>query len=99
MAVADHVIWCTPCVGNRFRCAALTGLLVLAGASSDAQPSVRYILLLQSVDRGSLTIDAFTGNFRADLERRAGSPVNVDQVNIRSTELVGPPEQAVVDFI
>jgi signal transduction histidine kinase len=74
-------------------------LLVLAGASSEAQPSVRHILLLQSVDRGSLTIDAFTGNFRADLERRAGSPVNIDQVNVRSTELVGPPEQAVVDFI
>jgi signal transduction histidine kinase len=99
MVVSDHVIWCAPWEGNRFRCAALTGLLVLAGASSNAQPIVRHILLVQSVDRGNLTIDAITANFHADLERRAGSPVNVELVNIRSTELVGPPEQAVVDFI
>ena len=81
------------------RWAALTGLLTLAAASVPAEPPVRQVLLLQSFSRGNLVLDHFTGNFRVDLEQRAGGPVNFVQVVVGSTGFVGAPEQAVVDFI
>src|SRR5689334_20993959 len=83
---------------NGIRCAVLAGLLAL-GASTDAAPPVRQILLLQSSDRGGLTIDNFTGNFRVDLDERAGMPVNVVQVTVGPIGFVGAPEQAIVDYI
>ena len=86
-------------VGRRFRCAALAGLLVLGAASSEAQPAVRQVLVLQSFDRGNLILDHFTGNFRVELDQRAGRPVNVVQVVVGPTGFVGAPEQAVVDYI
>ena len=55
--------------------------------------------MLQSFDRGNLTLDHFTGNFRVDLDQRAGTPVNVVQVVVGPTGFVGAPEQAVVDYI
>ena len=66
---------------------------------SDAQPAVRQVLVLQSFDRGNLVIDHFTGNFRVELDQRAGEPVNVVQVVVGPTGFVGAPEQAVVDYI
>ena len=46
-------------------CAALASLLMLMSvASSEAQPVVRHVLVLQAFDRGNLVIDSFTGNFR-----------------------------------
>ena len=44
-------------------------------------------------------LDHFTGNFRVDLDQRAGRPVNVVQVVVGPTGFVGAPEQAVVDYI
>ena len=63
------------------------------------QPAVRQVLLLQSFDRGNLSIDYFTGNFRVELDQLAGSPVNVVQVVVGPSGSVGAPEQAVVDYI
>ena len=78
----------------------LTGFArrLLAAVSSEAQP-VRQVLLLQSFARGNLPLDAFTANLRADLDARAGTPVNVVQIVVGPTGFVGAPEQAVVDFI
>jgi hypothetical protein len=56
-------------------------------------------LLLQSVDRGNLPVDHFTGNFRVELDQRAKQPVNVVQVVVGPTGFVGASEQAVVDCI
>ena len=54
---------------------ALTGLLVLlAAASSEAQQVTRQVLVLQSLDRGNLPVDQFTGNFRVELDQRAETP-------------------------
>jgi ABC-type uncharacterized transport system substrate-binding protein len=44
-------------------------------------------------------LDTFTGNFRVDLEQRAGRPVNFVQIVVGRTGSVGAPEQAVVDYI
>ena len=55
--------------------------------------------MLQSVNRGDLIIDHFSGNFRVDLEQRVGGPVNFVQVVVGPTGFVGAPEESVVDFI
>jgi signal transduction histidine kinase len=73
--------------------------MVLVAASSEAAPAVRQVLLLQSFDRGSLVNDYFTGNFHVDLDQRSGQPVNVVQVVVSQSRLVGAPEQAIVDYI
>src|SRR5687767_14109268 len=58
----------------------VAGLLVLTAASGEAQPAVRHVLLLQSFPRGNMPDDHLTGNFRVDLDRRAGQAVNVVQI-------------------
>jgi len=83
----------------RLRFTLLIGFLALAAASSAAQPPVRQVLVLQSFNRGNLILDRFTGNFRVDLDQRVGGPVNYVQVNVGPIGFVGPPDQAVVDFI
>ena len=77
----------------------LVGMFVLGPASGAAEPQTRQILLLQSFHRGMVVVDHFTGNFRIELEQRAGKPVNVVQVVVGPTGFVGASEQAVVDFI
>jgi signal transduction histidine kinase len=74
-------------------------VLALGATASQAQPPVRQVLLLQSLDRGNLIVDEFTGNFRVDLDQRSGTPVNVIQVVVGPTGLVGAPDRAVVDYI
>jgi signal transduction histidine kinase len=81
------------------RCVALAGLLLFGPAWSEAQPPIRQVLLLQSLDRGNLIVDRFTGNLRIDLDRRAERPVNVVQVVVGPTGFVGASEQAIVEFI
>ncbi len=85
--------------GRRFPRVALTGLLVFGAAASAAAQPVRQVLVLQSVDRGNLPIDAFTASFRVELDLRADKPVNVIQVVVGQTGLVRASEQAVLDYI
>ena len=74
-------------------------LLLLRAAPSDAQPTVRQVLMIQSFNRGIASVDQFTGNLRVELDQRAKGPVNVVQVVAGPSGSVGAPEQAVVDFI
>jgi hypothetical protein len=67
-------------MSSRLAGALLGGLLAIGAASSDAQPSVKQVLVLQSLDRGNLILDQFTGDFRIALDQRAEEPVNVVQV-------------------
>jgi signal transduction histidine kinase len=85
--------------GLTFRCAVVASLLLLGSPSIEAQPAVRQVLVLQSFDRGNMTIDQFTANFRVELDRLAGSPVNLVQVVVGATGLVEAPDQAIVDYI
>jgi len=80
-----------------FACA-VAGLLVLAAASVQAAPRARQVLVLQSFDRGNLTLDSFTANLRVDLDRLAGSAVNIVQVVVRPAGFAAP-ESAIVDYI
>ena len=79
---------CPTGAGRRFSWVALTGLLVLGAAAHAAAQPVRQVLLLQSVDRGNLVIDQFTGDFRVELDQRAEKPVNVVQVVVGPTGFV-----------
>jgi signal transduction histidine kinase len=89
--------------GRRFPRVALTGLLAvllfLSAAPSDAQPGVRQVLVLQSFERGNMIIDHFTTNFRVELDKQVGRPVNVLQVVVGPEGFVAAPEQATLDFI
>ena len=89
--------------GRRLPRVLLIGLLafplLLGAAPSKAQPAVRQVLGLQSFDRGNVSVDHFTSNFRVDLDRRADGPVNVVQVVVGPTGFVGAPGQAAVDYI
>jgi signal transduction histidine kinase len=85
--------------GPGCRCAALVVLLLLGVSPSEAQLPVRNVLMLQSLDRGNMTLDQFTGNFRVELDQRTERLVNLVQVVVGPTGFVGAPEQAIVDFI
>jgi len=78
---------------------AVASALLLCAAPSDAQTSVPHVLILQSFERGISVLDNITSNLRVDLDQRMGRPVNVVQVVVSPTGLVGAPEQAIVDYI
>ena len=86
-------------VRARLRCASLVALLMIGAASSEAQPVVKQVLVLQSFNRGNLVVDHFTGTFRVGLDQQVGQTVNVVQVVVGPTGFVGAPEQAIVDYI
>jgi signal transduction histidine kinase len=86
-------------VRNGLRWAALAGVLLLVAVSSAAAQTVPQILLLQSFNRGNLTLDSFTASFRVELDRLAGSPMNVVEVVVGPTGFIGASEPAVVDYI
>jgi hypothetical protein len=88
------------CGATQIKRALLATLLLIAAASTPAQPPVKQVLMLQSLDRGNLILDHFTGNFRVSLDERAGKPVNVVQVVVGPTgAAIAAPEQAVVTYI
>src|SRR4051812_49348585 len=85
--------------GCRSKVVLVGALLVIAATWSEAQAALKQVLLLQSLDRGNLVLDQFTGDFRVHLDAGAGEPVNVVQIVVGPTGFVGAPEQAVVDFV
>ena len=80
------------------RAAACTGLLVLLLATS-SNAAERRILLLQSLERGSLTLDYFTGSFRVALNQGAADPVTVTQFVVQLSGFDEIPEQAIIDYL
>ena len=54
-------------MSGRWRGGTLALLLVAGVAPADAAPAIGQVLLLQSFDRGNITLDYFTGNFRVEL--------------------------------
>ncbi|HEX5128676.1 MAG TPA: hypothetical protein VFV90_02965, partial [Usitatibacter sp.] len=81
------------------RWASLAGLLALGAAPGTGHAEIKQVLLLQSLNRGSLILDNFTGSFRVHLDQLAGKPVNLVQVVVGPTGSVGAREQALVDYI
>src|SRR4051794_32537114 len=84
--------------GCRLVCFAVAGLLLTASASQ-AQQTARQVLLLQSVDRGQLTLDQFTGNFRGALAQRSGQTVSGGRVVVGAGGPGGASDPAIRDCI
>jgi signal transduction histidine kinase len=80
--------------------AILAGLVVLAAAASASPaPPIRHILILQSLDRGSLVFDRFTANFRAALQERAGDSITVFEFVVAPAGFATAPEKPTIDFL
>src|SRR5215207_219097 len=92
-------VWSDRRVLPTLQAATLGMLLAASAATSQPQSAVKQVLLLQSVDRGNLTLDRFTGVFRVGLNQHAERPVNFVQVVVGPTGFVGAREPAVVDYI
>src|SRR4051794_40118797 len=80
------------------RAAAFMSLWVLLCATS-SEAAVRHIVLLQSLDRGNLTLDYFTGSFRVALDQGASDPVTVTQFVVQPSGFDEIPEQAIIDYL
>src|SRR6187200_3743523 len=76
-------------------CTALFVLLTVCSTPAVAQ--MRRILLLESFDRGNLTLDSFTGDFRVDVERRSGFPVTFTQAVVNPSGFDVSPGKLVVN--
>ena len=81
----------------RSRRIAWAGALILAAATADAAP--RRILVLQSLERGNLTFDSFTGNFRVDVEQGSAEPLTFTQVVVNPSGFDASPERAILDYL
>jgi len=87
---------------RRFRNALASTLLLLLAPVSDAAQSddvARQVLVLQSMDRGSLVFDGITANFRASLQSRAGTRVTLLDFVVAPAGLNEAPEQPVINFL
>ena len=60
---------------------------------------MHQVLVLQSMDRGSLVFDRFTTNFRAALQQRAGTRVTLLDFVVAPAGLTEAPRQPVVEFL
>jgi signal transduction histidine kinase len=92
-------MWPDRCIVRTLQAAALGTLLAVSAARGQPPATVKQVLLLQSVARGNLTLDRFTGVFRVALDQHAGLPVNVIEIVVGPTGFVGAREPAIVDYV
>ena len=70
---------------------------VLAAASSDA--AVRHVVVLQSLERGNLVLDSFSGNLRVDISRGSSEPVTFSQFAVNLLGLEESRGEAMVEYL
>ena len=73
--------------------------VLLLACSAPAHAQVRHVLLLQSLDRGNLTMDGFTADFRIEVERRSSTPVTFMQAVVNPSGFSASPEKPIVDYL
>lgn len=76
----------------------LVALSALTAAQAPA-PRERRVLVLQSLDRGNLTLDYLTGNIRVDVDSKATEPVTFTQVVVNPSGFGASPQEAIVEFL
>jgi signal transduction histidine kinase len=80
------------------RVVACVGFIVLHwGPSSEA--AERHVLVLQSAERGNLTIDYFTEDFRAAVDAAGSVSVTMTQFVVNPSGFAQIPEQAIVEYL
>jgi len=91
-----------PVAERRFR-HALAGILLLVllpqGAAAETAPAVRKILLLQSLDRGSMVFDKFTADFRTVLQERTREPITLVEFVVAPAGFTEAPGKPMLDFL
>jgi signal transduction histidine kinase/ABC-type uncharacterized transport system substrate-binding protein len=82
----------------RVRHFALVALLVLLTAPA-SEAAGRRVLILQSLDRGNLALDFFTGNFRVDVDQGSQDRLTFTQFVVNPSGFDDSPEKAMVDYL
>jgi PAS domain S-box-containing protein len=83
---------------GRFGGAVGAGLLVaLCGTTAEA--AVRHVVVLQSLERGTLALDQFAGQLRIDVQRRLPEPVTFTEFVVNPSGFAESPETAIIDFL
>ena len=72
-------------------------LLALFGTPSSS--SERHVLLLQSLDRGNLTLDNLTGNLRVDMDAGTGPAITFTQFVVNPSGFDANPDEAVLGYL
>jgi signal transduction histidine kinase len=72
-------------------------LLLLCAGSGEAAP--RHVLVLQSLERGNLTLDSFTGNVRVDIDQRSPERVTFTEMVVNPSGFDASPEAAILDYL
>lgn len=74
-------------------------LVALGVLTGSARADDKRVLILQSVDRGNLTLDYLTGNFRVDMDALAAFPVTFVQFTVNPAGFGASPQEAVIEFL
>src|SRR3954468_17038625 len=82
---------------RRLARAAAAFVVLLCATPSEA--AARHIVLLQSLERGNLSLDYFTGLFRVTIDQGASDPVTVSQFVVQLSGFDEIPEQATIDYL
>src|SRR5262245_9753158 len=82
----------------RFRRAGYAALLLL-WLAPPLEAELRHVVMLQSLDRGNITLDFFTGQFRLDLDTRSAEHVTITQFVVNPAGFDAIPEEASVRFL
>ena len=79
-------------------CRAATLLLPLLAATS-SEAAVRHVVLLQSLERGNLALDFFSGNFRVDIDQGSSEPVTFSQFVVNPLGFEESPGAAMAEYL
>jgi signal transduction histidine kinase len=72
-------------------------LILLVPPVAGAQ--VRQVLVLSSLDRGNLILDAFIGAFRVEMDTRTAESVTFTEFVVNPSGFTLTPEDAIVDYL
>ena len=73
--------------------------LLVVLLSPRAEAAVRHVVLLQSLERGSLVLDRFAAMLRLQLDEHSADPITFIEFVVNPSGVSETPEQAMVDFL
>lgn len=85
-----------------FAFAGLAGVLIVVltpGGDAAQSARARQVLVLQSIDRGSMVFDAFTAEFRSAIHKRAATSVTLFDFVVAPPGFVKAPDKSLLDFL
>lgn len=77
----------------------ITAAVVILLDVSTGEAAGRRVLVLQSMERGVLSLDYFSGNFRVDLDEASPDPVTFTQFVVNPSGFAVAPDQAMIAYL